>query len=245
MWSPEKPIALIVPAGEAFASAAVAEALVPVMQKRLKQTIVLRFEQTAGTGSLADFPADGYSWLAGISTDIPDRSWTAYYAVSIPLLLLENSSPSEEYILACPASEKESGEKVLALMESGTLKILPDTPSAVASLIKKESSAALVRSTDAVSFLRSGRIETARVLDAQPLKLTNAETIYPLQLINSVVIHRSPSLGFYLPPGTPEDVLNTLDSIWDHEIKNSEEIARWAADRGFAFSPERSRRNNE
>ncbi len=241
MWLPEKPIILIVPDETGAASAAVVDALIPVIENRLKQKIHVRFvPEMAG-----EVRSDGYTWVAGTSMDLHTRTWPAYYAVSIPLLLMENKSPAEEYILACPAAEKESAEKVLALKDSGRLRILPGSSNAMASLIKGESSAALVRSTDAVSFLRSGRIDTARVLDSRPLKISHSDTIYPLQLINSTVIHRNPSLGIFLPTGTPEDVLNTLDSIWDHEIKNSDEIARWAADRGFAFQPERSRRNNE
>ena len=239
MWSPERPINLIIPRQPSSAAAAAAEALAVIIEKRLKQKIIPVYHPEMAGLPVHDIPRDGYTWVAASTADPGMKGWTGFYAFSIPLILVgpaDTTAAPEKQSLAVPETEDAS------LFQYPIILPVRSAPEALAAVIRGECGIAAVRSGDAAPFLRSRRVTALGTFSQHSFKIAGYGSIDPLpQSLLSYTRAQAldgPGIGIFLPPGSPEMVLNTLNSIWDHEVKKSPDLSSWAADRGFAFYPE-------
>ena len=86
-------------------------------------------------------------------------------------------------------------------------------------------------------MIRGGRIRPLAVLSDEPLTIEGLEPIPPIT--NWLPdMHVAPDyFGILIPKGAPQEVYDTVDQAWQEHVMTSEELQRYATERGAVFAP--------
>jgi len=92
--------------------------------------------------------------------------------------------------------------------------------------------------TDSAALMRSGQVLPLATLSPRPLVIEGLpELIPPVGRWVPDLVSSGNYFGFFLPRGTPSNVLRTLQKIWHEVIPNSPEVRSYALGNGAEFSP--------
>ena len=86
-------------------------------------------------------------------------------------------------------------------------------------------------------MIRGGRIRPLAVLSDEPLTIEGLEPIPPITEWLPEM-HVAPDyFGILIPKGAPQEVYDTVDQVWQDHVMTSEDLQRYATERGAVFAP--------
>ncbi len=88
-------------------------------------------------------------------------------------------------------------------------------------------------------MIRGKRLRPLAVLSDKPLELAGFGSIPP---VTASIKEYKPDLnyfGMYLPKGSPDNIVKTVNKIWEDVIMKSETLKKYAVDNGSVFDPHR------
>jgi tripartite-type tricarboxylate transporter receptor subunit TctC len=86
-------------------------------------------------------------------------------------------------------------------------------------------------------LIRGGRLRPLAVLSDQPLELEGVDPIPPVTDWLPDMPLAPDYFGIFIPAGVPDEVIATMDKIWEEEVMNSEAIRTYAETFGAVFAP--------
>ncbi|WP_404406108.1 Bug family tripartite tricarboxylate transporter substrate binding protein [Pelagibacterium halotolerans] len=86
-------------------------------------------------------------------------------------------------------------------------------------------------------LIRGGRLRPLAVLSAEPLTIEGAEPIPPITEWMPEFPIAPDYFGIFIPQGVPEEVVETVNQIWEEHVSNSEALMDYAQTNGAVFSP--------
>jgi len=86
-------------------------------------------------------------------------------------------------------------------------------------------------------LIRGGRLRALAVLSDQPLELEGVDPIPPITDWLPDMPLAPDYFGIFVPAGVPDEVVATLDRIWEEEVMDSEAIRTYAETFGAVFAP--------
>ncbi|WP_366654218.1 tripartite tricarboxylate transporter substrate binding protein [Fodinicurvata sp. EGI_FJ10296] len=91
--------------------------------------------------------------------------------------------------------------------------------------------------SEQAEMIRGNRLKPLAVVAARPLEIEGYGEIPSITDWLPDIEAANNYFGIFVPADAPEEVLNTLDRVWEEEIANSEALAEYAADSGAVFDP--------
>lgn len=86
-------------------------------------------------------------------------------------------------------------------------------------------------------LIRGGRLKPLAVLSNEPLVLEGVDPIPPITDWLPEMELAPDYFGIFIPVGVPEEVVATVDKIWEEKVMNSEELRTYAETFGAVFDP--------
>ncbi len=86
-------------------------------------------------------------------------------------------------------------------------------------------------------LIRGGRLRALAVLSDKPLALEGIEPIPPVTQWLPELPMAPDYFGILIPRGVPDEVVATMDKIWQEKVMNSEELRKYAETFGAVFAP--------
>jgi tripartite-type tricarboxylate transporter receptor subunit TctC len=86
-------------------------------------------------------------------------------------------------------------------------------------------------------LIRGGRLKPLAVLSDEPLVLEGVEPVPPITEWLPDMELAPDYFGIFIPTGVPDEVVATMDRIWEEEVMNSEELRNYAETFGAVFAP--------
>ncbi|MFP4010257.1 MAG: tripartite tricarboxylate transporter substrate binding protein [Spirochaetaceae bacterium] len=93
-------------------------------------------------------------------------------------------------------------------------------------------------SVEQVDMIRGDELRPLAVLADQPLELSGYDE--PIPPITDWIedFESAPTyFGIFVPKGVPDEVVSTLDTIWENVVMDSDELREWAAENAVVFDP--------
>jgi tripartite-type tricarboxylate transporter receptor subunit TctC len=86
-------------------------------------------------------------------------------------------------------------------------------------------------------MIRGGRIRALAALSDTPLQIEGIDPIPPITEWLPDYPIAPDYFGVFIPVGVPDEVVETMNRVWEEEIMTSQEIMDYAANRGAVFAP--------
>jgi tripartite-type tricarboxylate transporter receptor subunit TctC len=215
-----------------------------------------------GTKSVFEAAKDGYMWASGAAKDVGTYAvtgvlntklddWHLYLAVinssvigvnpNTPFKTLEDlvkaMKEKPETITVATAGINSSGGAALGAFSSGAgVKARHVTYDggnpAVIATAGGETQVTTQLAVEQAEMIRAGRIRPLAVVGTKPLSLEGVPEIPPITKVIPTFPATDNYFGIFVPKGTPDAVLKTLDKIWDENIAKSEALKKYATSRG-------------
>jgi tripartite-type tricarboxylate transporter receptor subunit TctC len=220
-----------------------------------------------GSKSALDSEHDGYTWTAGAAQDLGTykvldmldtsiEDWNLYLDVAnVAVVGVNADTPYQDFGELLQALKDNPGEISVAtagLNSAGhnaieNLKTLADfeykhvtydggNPAVIAT-VSGETQVTTQLAVEQAEMIRAGRIRALAVLNDEPLEIAGADPIPPVTNWLPDFKAAPNYFGIFVPGGTPQEVIDTLDHVWASDIANSEALKQYAADRGAVFAP--------
>jgi tripartite-type tricarboxylate transporter receptor subunit TctC len=109
---------------------------------------------------------------------------------------------------------------------------------AVVATVGGETQVTTQLAVEQADMIRAKRIRPLAVVGAKPLEIAGYGTIEP---ITSAIpgFNEPPNyFGIFVPKGVPQEVVGTLERIWNEHIVRSEALKKYANERGALFDPQ-------
>ncbi len=222
---------------------------------------------SVGTRSVWDAPHDGMMWAAGAAADLgaypvlgmldatlPD--WRLYLHVANPGLisvpsdsdiqdfgeLLEALQSSGEPLTVATAGLTSAGAIAMGAIEGATdinyrQIVYEGGNPAVIATVAGETDFTSQTATEQVDMIRAERLRPLAVIASSPLELDGYGTVPPVTEWLPDVQSANNYFGIWIPADAPQDVLDTMDAVWENTIMGSEAMQAFAAERGALFDP--------
>ncbi|HEY1608250.1 MAG TPA: tripartite tricarboxylate transporter substrate binding protein [Paraburkholderia sp.] len=220
-----------------------------------------------GTKSVLDAPRDGYTWSAGAVQDLGSyetqgmlktrlTDWNLFLTVAnVPVLAVNSQSPyrSAKDLLAAMAAKPgqisvatagitSAGHTAMDLA-AGAAKVTyrhvaydGGTPAVIAT-VAGETVATTQTASEEAGMIRAQRLRPLATISDQPLALDGFGTIPTLS--QTVPGFNAPAnyTGIFIPKGVPDDVIRTVEQVWNTSIAHSEVLQKYATSHGALFKP--------
>ena len=220
-----------------------------------------------GTTNVLNAEKDGYTWAAGAVRDLGTyavlemldtavEDWHLYFGVSNTGVIAVNpSTPYETFDDLMAAFEANPGQVSVATAglssaghtvieaiaaETGiTYRHVPydgGNPAVIAT-VAGEAEVVTQLAVEEAEMLRAGRLRALAAYSEQPLVLQGVGEIPAIT--NWLPDVRVPTnyFGIWAPKGIPEEVVETMNMVWEDVMKNSESLRAYAEERGALFDP--------
>lgn len=220
-----------------------------------------------GTRSALDAAKDGYTWTSGAAQDLGVyetlgmlktgiKDWHLYLTVAnVEVLSVAASSPyktAKDLIDAMKAKPGQVSVATAGVQSSGrsameriaqaagiTYKNVTydgGAPAVVAT-VAGETQATSQLAVEQADMILGKRLRPLAVIGNKPLTLEGFGTIPPLT--DTLPNLQSPInyFGIFVPPGTPDEVVKTLDKIWAETMPQNAALKAYATKRGALYSP--------
>ncbi len=220
-----------------------------------------------GTANALNAPKDGYTWAAGAIRDVGtyvvlgmlDTSiddWHVYLAVSnVSIVGVNANTPYQTFDELLAAFEADPGGITVATagLSSAGHVVMEDIAQAVGlayshvpydggnpaviATVAGEAAVVTQLASEQAEMLRANRLRALAAYADIPLVLDGVGEIPPITDWIPELTIPSNFFGIWAPQGIPEEVVETMDMVWEDVVKNSEALRAYAADRGALFNP--------
>jgi tripartite-type tricarboxylate transporter receptor subunit TctC len=220
-----------------------------------------------GTRNVMNAPADGYTWLANAAKDLGTypvaglvdtriTDWTVYlHIANASVISVGNNSPYksiQDVVAAMKAKPGQVSVGTAGINSSGHTSIEAFTKAlgltykhvsydggnpAVIATVAGEVEITPQLAVEQAQMIRGKRLRPLAVLSDKPLELAGYGSIPP---ITASIKEFKPDLnyfGMYLAKGTPDNIVKTVNKVWDDVIMKSEALKKYATDNGSVFDP--------
>ncbi|HET6522669.1 MAG TPA: tripartite tricarboxylate transporter substrate binding protein [Geminicoccaceae bacterium] len=222
---------------------------------------------SVGTKSAMDAERDGYTWAAGAVQDLGTypvldmldtrlEDWALFFSVAnVGVVGVNADTPYQTFDELIAAMKERPGQVSVAtagissaghnLMEAIAQRAGVEyrhvtydggNPAVIAT-VAGETEATTQLASEQAEMIRAGRIRPLAVYSTEPLELEGHGTIPPITEFVSGIAPATNYFGIWAPKDVPEEVLQTMEQVWEERIKDSEALKRYAANRGALFTP--------
>jgi len=221
---------------------------------------------SVGTMAAFNADRDGYTWAAGAPKQLGTfkllgqfdtfvDEWELYISVvNVPMVSVNMDSPyltmddlitamKAEEIAVATAGVGSSGHSAIEALKSATgIKYRMITYDggnpAVVATVSGEAVVTTQLAAEQIEMVRGGRLRPLAVLADAPLNIEGFGEVPSItDFTDTPVPPVATSFGLILPKDLPEEVLTTLNMIWDDVIADSEAVKAYAAEKGALFTP--------
>jgi len=222
---------------------------------------------SVGTKTAMDAPKDGYTWTAGMVGDLGTyaikgflntkiEDWHLYLSVAnVDVISVNPNTPYKTFADLLKAFKDHPGQISVATAGEtscghvGMEGIRKCTGisykhvtygggnPAVIACVRGETEVVPQLACEQADMIRAKRLRPLAVLDSKPLELADYGEIPP---ITKWIPEFTPTplyFGIFVPKGVPEEMVTTLNNLWEEVIVDSEVVKRYAKDRGAIFAP--------
>jgi tripartite-type tricarboxylate transporter receptor subunit TctC len=215
-----------------------------------------------GTKSVLEAPKDGYTWASGAAKDIGTYAvtgvldtrlddWHLYLAVINSSVvgvnadtpyqtlddLIQAMKAKPGSVTVATAGINSSGGAALGAFSTGAgvearhVTYDGGNPAVIATA-GGETEVTTQLAVEQAEMIRAGRIRPLAVVGTKPLNLEGVDEIPAITTVIPDFPASDNYFGIFVPAGTPDEVLKTLDMIWDERIANSKALQDYATSRG-------------
>ena len=220
-----------------------------------------------GTKSALDAAKDGYTWTAGAAQDLGTyqtlgslntkiTDWNLFLTVAnIQVIgvnpntpyqtakqLLDAMKAKPNSISVATAGVTSAGHNAMELIARATgvtyrhVTYDGGNPAVVAT-VAGETEVTTQLAVEQADMIRGKRLRPLATVSDKPLELEGYGTIPALSATVPGFSAPANYFGIFVPKGVPDEVIKTLEKIWNEQIAKSESIKRYAASRGALFAP--------
>jgi tripartite-type tricarboxylate transporter receptor subunit TctC len=220
-----------------------------------------------GTKSALDAPKDGYTWTAGAAQDLGTyetlgslktsiKDWHLFLSVAnIQVIgvnpktpynnakdLLDAMKAKPGQISVATAGVTSAGHNAMELISKVTgVKYRHVTYDggnpAVVATVAGEAEVTTQLAVEQADMIRGKRLRPLATVSDKPLELEGYGTIPPLSQTLAGFTAPANYFGIFIPKGVPDDVVKTVERIWNEQIAKSEALKKYATSRGALFNP--------
>lgn len=222
---------------------------------------------SVGTTNALNAPKDGYTWAAGAIRDVGTYAvlgmldtrvddWNLYFAVSNTGVIAVNANtPYQTFdelmkafednpgkITVATAGLSSAGHTVIEAIVAATGISYRHVPyeggnPAVIATVAGETEVVTQLAVEEAEMLRAGRLRALAAFSEQPLLLAGVGEIPAIT--DWIPELRVPSnyFGIWAPKGIPDEVVETMNMVWENVMENSDALRDYAAERGALFDP--------
>ncbi len=219
-----------------------------------------------GTRNALRADPDGYTWTSGaasslgtysvlglVDTDLDD--WHLFLTVAnVAVVSVNPDSPYEDFgdllaameedprISVATAGTASSGHNVMDLISKTAgvdyrhVSYDGGNP-AVISTVSGETQVTTQLATEQVEMIRGERLRPLATLSKEPLEIEGYGEIPSIYEWLPDIDYATNYFGIWVRKGVPDEVLETMERIWEEQISNSEELKRYARQQGAIHTP--------
>ena len=219
-----------------------------------------------GTKAVLVADRDGYTWASGATKDLGTyavtgavdthlNDWHLYLAIANYTIL--SAGPSSRFdsvddVLQAMHSQPASvtiatgginsaggaSAQSLKLVAGGDYKMLSydSGNAAVLATISGETALTTQLVSDQYEMLRAGRLKPLGAFTPAEVSVAGVGTIPPLTAALPNLITAPVHFGIWVPKGTPAEVIDAMNEIWDTRIAQSARLGRYAESKGLSVS---------
>ena len=222
---------------------------------------------SVGTKNAWDAPHDGMTWAAGAASDLGTypvlgmldtqlEDWALFLDVAnVSVIGVNPDAPYEDVTQLLDAMRANPGEVSVAtagLSSAGhnAIEAIAQQTGveykhvtydggnpAVIATVAGETEVTTQLASEQAEMIRAGRIKPLAVIGTEPLELAGYGTIPPVTDWIPDISLATNYFGIWTPKDVPTEVLETMGTVWEEEIANSQALKDYAADRGALFTP--------
>ncbi len=215
-----------------------------------------------GTRAVREAPKDGYTWLCNANRLVGTYSimsdvkvslddFNQYLAITnVPIISVATAAPYADFgdlfkalqdqpgkITAGTAGPATSGHFAMeAIAQTAHIKYrlvnYQGGAPAVMSTISQETVINAELASDQADMIRAKRLRPLAALSDEPLALSDYGTIPSIKKWIPNLPAVTTQFGILIPKGVPQNVIDTVDRIWNNEIAHSITLKKWADERG-------------
>jgi tripartite-type tricarboxylate transporter receptor subunit TctC len=108
---------------------------------------------------------------------------------------------------------------------------------AVVATVSGEADVTTQLAGEQADMIRGKRLRPLAMIGNKPLNLEGYGVIPPLSDTLPGFTAPTNYFGIFIPKGVPDDVVKTVQKIWDENISKSEALKQYATSRGALFAP--------
>lgn len=220
-----------------------------------------------GTKNALSAEKDGYTWTAGAAQDLGTykvlgmldtsiEDWHLYLDVAnVSVVGVNADAPWQDFGELLKALTDGSGqvsvataglnsaghnaiESIVALTGAKYKHVTYDGGNpAVIATVSGETQITTQLAVEQAEMIRAGRIRPLAVLNDQPLEIDGVDPIPPITQWTKDFRAAPNYFGVFVPSGVPQEVVDTLNQIWEEKIAKSEALRSYAVERGAVFAP--------
>ena len=215
-----------------------------------------------GTRAVREAPKDGYTWLCNANRLVGTYSimsdvkvslgdFTQYLAITnVPVISVATAAPYADFgelfkalsdqpgkITAGTAGPATSGHFAMeAIAQTAHIKYrlvnYQGGSPAVMSTVSQETVINAELASDQAEMIRAKRLRPLAALSDEPLELSGYGTIPSIKKWIPNLPAVTTQFGILIPKGVPQNVIDTIDRVWNNEIAHSTTLKQWADERG-------------
>jgi len=222
---------------------------------------------SVGTTNVLNAAKDGYTWAAGAVRDLGTYAvldmldtrvddWNLYFGVSNTGVVAVNSNTRYQTfaelltafkenpgkITVATAGLSSAGHTVMEAIAGATGVTYRHVPydggnPAVIATVAGETEVVTQLAVEEAEMLRAGRLRALAAFSEQPLTLKGVGDIPAIT--DWIPELRVPSnyFGIWAPKGIPDEVVETMNMVWENVMKDSTALRDYAEERGALFDP--------
>ena len=220
-----------------------------------------------GTKNAAEAAHDGYTFASGAPKQLGTYKllgqydtwvddWQLYNTVTnVPLVSVNPDAPFEtmaDFVAAMKdgsvtiatagagSSGHAAAEALKGAVGGGYKHVTYDGGNpAVIATVSGEAQATTQLASEQAEMVRAGRLRPLAVLADQPLEIEGYGSVPPVtDFVDEKLPILSTAFGIFIPKeGTPPEVIETFDMIWQNVIPNADQLRSYALEKGALFTP--------
>ncbi len=220
-----------------------------------------------GTKSALDAPKDGYTWTAGAAQDLGTyqtlgsvntsiKDWHLFLNVANiqvigvnPQRPWKNAKELLDDMKARPGQISVATAGVTSAAHAAMDQIVKSTGvkykevsydggnPAVVAVVAGEADLTTQLAVEQADMIRGKRLRPLATVSDKPLELEGYGTIPPLSATVPGFTAPANYFGIFIPKGVPDDVVKTIQKLWNEQITKSEALRKYATSRGALFNP--------
>jgi tripartite-type tricarboxylate transporter receptor subunit TctC len=222
---------------------------------------------SVGTKNALEAAKDGYTWAAGAATDVGTyrvlglldtgiQDWHLYFAVANLTAIAANpNAPFKDFGQLLEALKKPGNNVPIStaglssaghnFMESvkvaGKIDYKHVTYDggnpAVLAAVSGETQAVAQLLVEMSEMIKAKRLVPLAVLSDKPITLEGFGEIAPTAKWLPTMPAPMNYFGIWVPKGAPDNVVKTMNAVWEKKMKNSEALKKYANARAALFAP--------